>query len=115
MPTADTVPTADAVLTAGAVLTASTVPTADAVVAVRRVRARSEGGPEGSLDLGERERSLRALAFLALLAVSLSERLILFCIQASNPAHIIIIIIIGIHIAPFPFITCSKALHIVMV
>ena len=29
--------------------------------------------------------------------------------------QIIIIIIIGIYIAPFPFITCSKALHIVIV
>ena len=28
---------------------------------------------------------------------------------------IIIIIIIGIYIAPFPFIKCSKALHIVIV
>ena len=28
---------------------------------------------------------------------------------------IIIIIIIGIYIAPFPFIECSKALHIVIV
>ena len=27
----------------------------------------------------------------------------------------IIIIIIGIYIAPFPFIKCSKALHIVIV
>ena len=30
-------------------------------------------------------------------------------------AEIIIIIIIGIYIAPFPFIKCSKALHIVIV
>ena len=29
--------------------------------------------------------------------------------------YIIIIIIIGIYIAPFPFIKCSKALHIVIV
>ena len=29
--------------------------------------------------------------------------------------RIIIIIIIGIYIAPFPFIKCSKALHIVIV
>ena len=28
---------------------------------------------------------------------------------------IILIIIIGIYIAPFPFIKCSKALHIVIV
>ena len=29
--------------------------------------------------------------------------------------YLIIIIIIGIYIAPFPFIKCSKALHIVIV
>ena len=30
-------------------------------------------------------------------------------------AYFIIMIIIGIYIAPFPFIKCSKALHIVIV
>ena len=64
-----------AVVTANAVLPADAVLTADAVGAVWRVRAlpRSDGGPEGSLDLGERERSLRALAFRALLALHTSH------------------------------------------
>ena len=33
----------------------------------------------------------------------------------SDKSVLIIIIIIGIYIAPFPFIKCSKALHIVIV
>ena len=36
-------------------------------------------------------------------------------IPSTFPSLIIIIIIIGIYILPFPFIKCSKALHIVIV
>ena len=38
--------------------------------------------------------------------------LILSQLRSKNNCTLIIIIIIGIDIAPFPFIKCSKALHI---
>ena len=63
----------------------------------------------------------RALAFssIALFIVATLEhphaaRLVLLTLPLLEQT-IIIIIIIGIYIAPFPFIKCSKALHIVIV